>query len=278
MKVFISLAVMLTALPVAHAATSSPPPVTGATTQPASAPLVGTPAEVPELRQKVSRLTKRARAHSRRLGLVPSTRSDLDVRPRLLARRASRLQTVVGFLEDRREVGAAVDERATRRPAPPGRSLGARVTRVHSLAVRRALRLGVDRPQPLRLARTRQGRVAQLAHWRAVSRWLGARRERVRPDERPLSQRVRHYDALMCIARHEAGPEHGGWRANTGNGYYGRLQMDRTFQQTYAPRLYRAKGTADNWTPEEQLRTAARAVETRGFHPWPNTARTCGLI
>jgi resuscitation-promoting factor RpfA len=82
----------------------------------------------------------------------------------------------------------------------------------------------------------------------------------------------------MCIASHEAGPEHGGWRANTGNGYYGGLQMDRSFQQAYAPDLYRAKGTADNWSPEEQIRAAARAVRARGFTPWPNTARMCGLL
>ena len=54
--------------------------------------------------------------------------------------------------------------------------------------------------------------------------------------------------------------------------------MDITFQQTYAPRLYRTKGTADGWTAEEQIRAAGRAVAARGFTPWPNTARMCGLL
>jgi hypothetical protein len=98
--------------------------------------------------------------------------------------------------------------------------------------------------------------------------------ERRRPAERPLSQRVAYYEELICIAEHESG---GRWDIATGNGYYGGLQMDRQFQQTYAPRLYRRKGTADNWTREEQLRAAARAVRARGFSPWPTTARICGL-
>jgi hypothetical protein len=86
---------------------------------------------------------------------------------------------------------------------------------------------------------------------------------------------VPHYDEFMCIAGHESGAR---WDVSTGNGYYGGLQMDRTFQRTYAPGLYRSKGTADNWTAEEQIRAAARAVAARGFTPWPNTARMCGLL
>ena len=43
--------------------------------------------------------------------------------------------------------------------------------------------------------------------------------------------------------------------------------MDREFQQTYAPELYRAKGTADHWTAEEQMLTAERALPGRGFTP-----------
>ena len=60
--------------------------------------------------------------------------------------------------------------------------------------------------------------------------------------------------------------------------YYGGLQMDLGFQHTYAPWLLRTKGTADHWTPLEQLWTAARAAKSRGFWPWPNTARSCGLL
>ena len=62
------------------------------------------------------------------------------------------------------------------------------------------------------------------------------------------------------------------------NGYYGGLQMNLGFQQTYAPWLLRTKGTADHWTPLEQMWTAEKAAKSRGFYPWPNTARFCGLI
>lgn len=82
-----------------------------------------------------------------------------------------------------------------------------------------------------------------------------------------------HEAQWRCIQRHE-----GAWRANTGNGFYGGLQMNMAFQRRYAPKLLRRKGTADNWTPLEQMWVAERAHEKRGFHPWPNTARYCGLL
>lgn len=63
--------------------------------------------------------------------------------------------------------------------------------------------------------------------------------------------------------------------------------MDLGFQETYAaalskrfhiPNLLHTKGTADNWTELEQLWVAEMAIESRGYYPWPNTARYCGLI
>jgi hypothetical protein len=55
--------------------------------------------------------------------------------------------------------------------------------------------------------------------------------------------------------------------------------MDIGFQQHYGGMLLRAKGTADNWTPLEQMWVAERAYRSgRGFYAWPNTARNCGLI
>jgi resuscitation-promoting factor RpfA len=82
--------------------------------------------------------------------------------------------------------------------------------------------------------------------------------------------------AFLCIYKHENGGY--GWQANTGNGYYGGLQMDRTFQKAYGGEFYRMWGTADNWPAHVQLVVAYRAYYTRGFYPWPNTARYCGLI
>ena len=80
--------------------------------------------------------------------------------------------------------------------------------------------------------------------------------------------------AWLCIHRHEAP-----WTANTGNGYYGGLQMDVSFQRTYGRRLLVRKGRAHRWLPVEQIWVAVRAYRSgRGFYPWPNTARRCGLI
>lgn len=78
--------------------------------------------------------------------------------------------------------------------------------------------------------------------------------------------------AWLCIHRYE-----GSW-TDGGAPYYGGLQMDLGFQSHYAPWLLRQKGTADHWTPLEQIWTAVRASRTRGFYPWPNTARLCGLL
>ena len=55
--------------------------------------------------------------------------------------------------------------------------------------------------------------------------------------------------------------------------------MDMSFQRTYGSVLLRKKGTANRWSALEQIWVAERAYRSgRGFHPWPNTARYCGLI
>ena len=81
-------------------------------------------------------------------------------------------------------------------------------------------------------------------------------------------------EGFMCIHHFE-----GGWDSNTGNGYYGGLQMDRRFMQLYGHEFVARWGTADNWPAWAQLEVAARAhASGRGFTPWPNTARACGLL
>jgi Transglycosylase-like domain len=95
--------------------------------------------------------------------------------------------------------------------------------------------------------------------------------------ERRAAQPPRH-SQWLCIHRHERHPGQG-WATRTGNGYYGGLQMDLSFQRAYGSFLLRAKGTADRWSPLEQIWVAERAYRSgRGFYPWPNTARSCGLI
>ena len=79
--------------------------------------------------------------------------------------------------------------------------------------------------------------------------------------------------AWLCIHRYE-----GSW-SDAGAPYYGGLQMDAGFMRRYGGWLLRTKGTADHWTPLEQIWTAERARRSgRGFWPWPNTARMCGLL
>lgn len=118
-------------------------------------------------------------------------------------------------------------------------------------------------------------REAKSAAYRAWLRDLWRRRAATaqRRAERPP-----HRSAWLCIHRHERHPEQG-WATRTGNGFYGGLQMDLAFQRRYGPHLLRTKGTADRWSPLEQMWVAERAYRSgRGFYPWPNTARSCGLI
>jgi len=85
---------------------------------------------------------------------------------------------------------------------------------------------------------------------------------------------IPHRRQWKCIHHYE-----GAWNANTGNGFYGGLQMDLSFQSSHGDFFLRHKGTANNWTPLEQMLVAEVAYQSgRGFHPWPNTARYCGLL
>jgi hypothetical protein len=120
----------------------------------------------------------------------------------------------------------------------------------------------MGRPVTLKLRNPPGALADRVPVWRRVAKrtWAHARRPP-------------HAAAWRCIQRFE-----GSWR-DSGAPYYGGLQMDLTFQRRYGGYLLRKKGTADNWTPLEQMWVAERALRTgRGFYPWPNTARYCGLI
>jgi hypothetical protein len=109
-----------------------------------------------------------------------------------------------------------------------------------------------------------QGTLAELQAWRSR-----ASTARLRAGHPP------HYDQWMCIHSHEAT-----WTSHDSghNGHYGGLQMSFEFMRGYGPELFTAKGTADHWTPVEQMWVAERAWQVRGFNPWPTTARMCGLL
>jgi hypothetical protein len=113
---------------------------------------------------------------------------------------------------------------------------------------------------------------AQRVQSLAYRRWvLGLWKRRALAAKR-RAQNPPHKAQWMCIHRYE-----GSW-SDPNAPYYGGLQMDVEFQRSYGLDLYRAKGTANHWTPLEQMWVAERAHKTRGFWPWPNTARFCGLL
>ena len=105
---------------------------------------------------------------------------------------------------------------------------------------------------------TRLHRLAQRWRHRAHRAWWRAKHP-------PYLQ------AWLCIHRYE-----GSW-ADSGGPYWGGLQMDLSFQRTYGGWLLSHKGTADHWSALEQIWVAVRASHARGFSPWPNTARDCGV-
>jgi hypothetical protein len=97
--------------------------------------------------------------------------------------------------------------------------------------------------------------------------------KRVALDTRKRAQNPPHKRQWLCIHRYE-----GAW-SDPNPPYYGGLQMDLGFQRRYGRGLLYRKGTANHWTPLEQMWAAERAHRAgRGFYPWPNTARYCGLI
>jgi hypothetical protein len=78
--------------------------------------------------------------------------------------------------------------------------------------------------------------------------------------------------AFLCIHSHE-----GAWD-DPGAPYWGGLQMDRRFMETYGSEFLRAWGTADRWPVSVQITVAIRAyISGRRFGPWPATSRMCDL-
>jgi Transglycosylase-like domain len=125
---------------------------------------------------------------------------------------------------------------------------------------------------------TRTSYSAESARKLAYQRWVLTVWQERHARARVQFERPPRKEAWLCIHRHERHPATG-WRTNTGNGYYGGLQMDLHFQRLYGRSLLRRKGTADRWTALEQMWVAERAYRAgRGFYPWPNSARACGLL
>ncbi len=120
----------------------------------------------------------------------------------------------------------------------------------------------MERPVTLTLAHPPPDPIERIRVWELKS---------VRLQE--VAMHPPHLRDWICIHHYE-----GSW-ADAGAPYYGGLQMDLGFQRTYGGPLLARKGTANNWTPLEQMWVAERALQAgRGFWPWPNSARWCGLL
>lgn len=67
----------------------------------------------------------------------------------------------------------------------------------------------------------------------------------------------------------------GNWNINTGNGYYGGLQMDMTFWSNYGGFEYSRR--PDQATREEQIIIAERGLAVQGWGAWPACSAKYGL-
>lgn len=177
-------------------------------------------------------------------------------------------------------LGSTAGASVTSAPRPPTDNGEAAAPRVISKADRQVIRRIVNhrnsawRWQTVMFQpRTPYNGTAETTQSDSYRRWVMRVWEKRAKVAWRKAQRPPHYDEWMCIHRYE-----GSW-VDPNAPYYGGLQMDMSFQRAYGWNLLQAKGTADNWSPLEQMWVAERAhASGRGFYPWPNTARYCNLF
>jgi hypothetical protein len=143
--------------------------------------------------------------------------------------------------------------------------------------VRRSLVAYLPHPRKAHLSWKRTQVRRELSWWVRTDR-LTRKLARV-----PLSRRIPRWSQWQCIAHYESmkiwsmSPTS---EPSSGGAYWGGLQMDVSFQHTYGEDMIRRHhgGLANTWSEPEQITVANRAWQTRGYQPWPNTARSCGLL
>jgi hypothetical protein len=156
-------------------------------------------------------------------------------------------------------------------PAAPSPKASAASQRAYYERLDLVLERVVPSPDPARSLASARPVARTLTFWQLRAATAAVAVARYAP--RPLFTRDQLLSELLCIHRYE-----GKWTSNTGNGYYGGMQMDLKFQHTYGSTYFGLWGTADNWPVWAQVIVARRAyLDGRGFTPWPNTARVCGL-
>ena len=89
-----------------------------------------------------------------------------------------------------------------------------------------------------------------------------------------MSSATAHADSVNwdAIAQCESG---GNWSTNTGNGYYGGLQMLGSTWQNYGGGDFAAR--ADQATRDQQIVVAERIRDDVGYGAWPACTRRLGL-
>lgn len=94
----------------------------------------------------------------------------------------------------------------------------------------------------------------------------------------PEPRRAPVYESTGSVWDRLAQCESGGnWAINTGNGYYGGLQMDMQFWSSYGGPAFASR--PDLASRAQQITVAERARDSgRGYYPWPTCARNLGLI
>jgi hypothetical protein len=142
--------------------------------------------------------------------------------------------------------------------------------------VRRSLTAFLPHPRPAHLSWKHVQVRHELAWWKRTDQ-LTRKMARV-----PLARRIPRWGEWQCIAHFESNRV---WsmsptsEPSSGGAYWGGLQMDVGFQRTYGADMIARHhgGLANTWTAPEQIIVANRAWQTRGYQPWPNTSRMCGL-
>lgn len=141
-------------------------------------------------------------------------------------------------------------------------------------AATRQVRLVQGKPVTWWAHRTVQARKDANARARTVRQLREALRARVDATGAGAARARGLTSAFLCIHRLE-----GSWGDTRNLAYHGGLQMDARFETSYGAEFVRAWGHAYNWPPFVQVAVAMRAYFSgRGFHPWPSTARSCGLL
>ena len=114
---------------------------------------------------------------------------------------------------------------------------------------------------------------------RAIIRTWTNRLAAVRASREPRavcsrSQLWAESSAGRCVSSREGGLT----SLSPGGTYAGKWQMDASFERAYGAYFVKRWGRAYNWPEWAQDVAAYRGYSARGWWPWPNTARTCGLL